>query len=626
MIDSGTYADGSGTLTVYGSGTHSVAVNNANVAVGEPATFTADVTGGSGTYTYEWYDNGVLIPSETGSSLSFIASAGDDGHIYKVRVIDGSTYADGSGTLTVLSAGTYKLIFDPNAGAGGTGTPFEVYPLASGEKYQLPDESDVGFSNSGYILIGWSETTSPAPNQIDYLTGEIFTMPVNNVILYAVWGDITTYTHSIEYYPNGADVPSGNTPAIEYFQGDAPVQLKSSADLGFEKADHVITSWSDGSTEYDITDSVTPGPLATPLQLYAGWEEGEYKVTYVSAGTIEEGMPDDVRANENDPVSVFEESTKNLFRIGYEFDGWIVTPSPVDLTAPQVRTGVDKLTGNGSEIFTMPAHDVVLTADWIDRTSDSFEVKYDGNGYTGTVPADCTYQYNEKVTVESSSGMNYDGYTFKNWNTEAHGTGISYNDGETFRITDNVVTLYAQWQRTGGSGGSGHGGPAVIVDNGNGESSDPSDSSNVSGNSSDTGFETPLAAIVTIKVVDRDNPSKVLDAAFELLDANGNKRVYSTTSGLADIELEPGTYRLYETKAPTGYRLLKDFIELTVNEDMTIQEVDGLVQSTESPEIYELVIFKDSTNSAVYYFLLILVLLAILLFVYKKIRDKKEEQ
>ncbi len=39
-----------------------------------------------------------------------------------------------------------------------------------------------------------------------------------------------------------------------------------------------------------------------------------------------------------------------------------------------------------------------------------------------------------------------DGYTFKNWNTNAGGTGVSYPAGTSYKPTGNV-TLYAQWQK-----------------------------------------------------------------------------------------------------------------------------------------------------------------------------------
>jgi uncharacterized repeat protein (TIGR02543 family) len=37
------------------------------------------------------------------------------------------------------------------------------------------------------------------------------------------------------------------------------------------------------------------------------------------------------------------------------------------------------------------------------------------------------------------------GYTFKNWNTRADGTGTSYPDGASVAL-EHDITLYAQWQ------------------------------------------------------------------------------------------------------------------------------------------------------------------------------------
>ena len=62
----------------------------------------------------------------------------------------------------------------------------------------------------------------------------------------------------------------------------------------------------------------------------------------------------------------------------------------------------------------------------------------------GTFPVGKQYRSNDEVKVESSQGFERAGYTFKEWNTESDGTGISYGSGASFKITDNTE-LYAIW-------------------------------------------------------------------------------------------------------------------------------------------------------------------------------------
>ena len=78
-----------------------------------------------------------------------------------------------------------------------------------------------------------------------------------------------------------------------------------------------------------------------------------------------------------------------------------------------------------------------------------YMVTYDGNGNTsGTEPVDSnTYQENEAVTVFDNTGsLKKVGYTFREWNTQADGTGTRYDPGATFEMVNRNAILYAQWK------------------------------------------------------------------------------------------------------------------------------------------------------------------------------------
>jgi uncharacterized repeat protein (TIGR02543 family) len=78
----------------------------------------------------------------------------------------------------------------------------------------------------------------------------------------------------------------------------------------------------------------------------------------------------------------------------------------------------------------------------------TYSVTYDGNGsISGSVPAaTCTYDQGAVVTVLGNTGTLSEGtdYAFAGWNTASNGSGSSYQPGNGFSITGNII-LYAQW-------------------------------------------------------------------------------------------------------------------------------------------------------------------------------------
>ena len=75
----------------------------------------------------------------------------------------------------------------------------------------------------------------------------------------------------------------------------------------------------------------------------------------------------------------------------------------------------------------------------------TYDIQFDANGGEGTMAAMTNLMPNTNVVL-TSNGMTRAGYLFKNWNTEADGSGDSYEDGATVNFaTPGVKRLYAQW-------------------------------------------------------------------------------------------------------------------------------------------------------------------------------------
>lgn len=74
-------------------------------------------------------------------------------------------------------------------------------------------------------------------------------------------------------------------------------------------------------------------------------------------------------------------------------------------------------------------------------------VTYNGNGAnSGTLVSPGRFVNNTTASV-SNNTFSYTGHSFAEWNTKSDGTGTSYNEGDTF-IISNDVELYAVWEIT----------------------------------------------------------------------------------------------------------------------------------------------------------------------------------
>lgn len=78
---------------------------------------------------------------------------------------------------------------------------------------------------------------------------------------------------------------------------------------------------------------------------------------------------------------------------------------------------------------------------------DEYDVVYNANFTDGGVPRRQGYDKGETVTVSENKWFERDGYVFVGWNTEADGTGDSYDPDDTFKMPGRDVYLYAQWQK-----------------------------------------------------------------------------------------------------------------------------------------------------------------------------------
>lgn len=126
---------------------------------------------------------------------------------------------------------------------------------------------------------------------------------------------------------------------------------------------------------------------------------------------------------------------------GYEFIGWYKNGSG----SYRLYTDEDLLKMTFDSDATFIARYRYVGGESVD---DEYDVIYEPNFTGGGVPrTQGSYDKGETVTVSENKWFDRDGYIFVGWNTEADGTGDSYDPDDTFKMPSRDVYLYAQWQK-----------------------------------------------------------------------------------------------------------------------------------------------------------------------------------
>ena len=172
---------------------------------------------------------------------------------------------------------------------------------------------------------------------------------------------------------------------------------------------------------YEITKNAT---------LKAVWEEHTYKIAYDANGGIN-------KMATTTPIAYSEKYTLDecqFVKDGYTFKEWN-TKADGTGKAYKNKEIVTKLSPTHADVVT-------LYAIW---TPNTYVISYDAGGGEGFVDA-VNATYDATVTISKNS-FSKKGYTFKEWNTKANGSGTSYQESEETKnlAKKGKVTLYAIW-------------------------------------------------------------------------------------------------------------------------------------------------------------------------------------
>lgn len=193
------------------------------------------------------------------------------------------------------------------------------------------------------------------------------------------------------------------------------------------KANGTGTNYSD--------EQLIEGGINEDLTLYAIWDEIQYKITFNGNGAT---------SSSNNTVdwdlTYPTNGTVTFGDMGFSRDNYILDNWNTDQNGTGTKYSADL---NDSITFDDIPFDgqykITLYAQWKEET---YTITFKANQGTGEM-ADLELVKNVSANLPKNT-FTRNGYTFKEWNTKANGTGTKYSDEESISITKNT-TLYAIW-------------------------------------------------------------------------------------------------------------------------------------------------------------------------------------
>lgn len=341
---------------------------------------------------------------------------GTDVSKFAVPTMNGAAFAgwsdtpDGEGIVThiysdmVLYArftiNTYSVTFDANEGRFSDDQTQVTHTMQEGDGF---DALDVP-TRVGYDFQGWY-TSKNAGSPVESAGSD--------QTLYAVW-EKTQYTLTLDNN-DGTDNSSEIKVTLGDKVGDLPVLTRDGYDFKGWNTSHTGTgSAVTYETVYDKTCDST---------IYGVWERHAYKVSY------------------NDGTDIV---TRKI----YKGDDLGELPTPAREHKKLAGWYLDEKQVGPTTMFDFDK-DITITAKW---ESGSYTINYGMNVPDGEEPgiykAVQLAKFDEIVTL-ADAVKSRDGFTFKNWNTAADGSGVIYSAGAQVKnlaeYDGDQTTLYAQW-------------------------------------------------------------------------------------------------------------------------------------------------------------------------------------
>lgn len=355
------------------------------------------------------------------------------------------TYGGITNVLPIYTTKSVVTTFHRNTSSSDTQTASQKFTYGvAGQSF-----SDKGWSYAGHTLLGWAYSNNAT---------EAYHTPLNGVLdswinghypkvdLYAVWAP-NHYT--IKYDANGG---TGTMADQDITYSDIDANMTRTTKCQYTKNGYLFNGWyasrvNGGKTQYlysspsgvrgewynegsqpsgyalyKYSNGEKTGRVTTVdkdiVTFHAQWKPITWTVEYDANGGTNAPATQSFLYNSGEKLS-----TQIPVRTGYKFVGW--------------RSGTTVY--NPGDSIPSGTMNLDLKAMWI---VNSYQVAFDGNGNTkGTMENKC-FNYDEAKTLNKNT-YSKNGYSFKNWNTKANGSGTAYSDEQTISKLANGENITA---------------------------------------------------------------------------------------------------------------------------------------------------------------------------------------
>ena len=368
----------------------------------------------------------------------------------------------------------YTITFDSNGGSGSMSSK----TVSAGSTVSLPENT---FTRSGFEFIGWN--TNSDGNGTSYTDGQTIT-PFGDISLYAQWKKIennqeqTSGSHQGHDYvdlglPSGtlwATCNVGATKPEEHGDYFAWGEIKQKSNYSWS-----TYTWCNGSydtqTKYCTDSSYGKVDNQTALILNddaanANWsgswrmptkeEQTELRNSVYTrwAWTTLNGVNGYIVMSNVNGNSIFLPAAGYHYNYspsidagsaGYYWSSSLYVSISCYASVLSFSSNYIYNSDTGNRNYGFSVRPVLSQNSSVEPEQPTlYTITFNANGGSGSMSL-MTVNAGSSITLPSNK-FTQSGYSFTGWNTEVDGSGVSYTNGQSLTLSDDL-TLYAQWKR-----------------------------------------------------------------------------------------------------------------------------------------------------------------------------------
>ena len=286
--------------------------------IGNTVTFTASPSGGSGSYSYQWYANGTAISGATSSTYTTPYSSAGSYSVY-VIITDGVGNSATSNTITetVYSDPSVTISSSQNPTDVGNSVTFTAFPTGGSGSYSYQwyrngnavsgatsSTYKASYSTSGtyevYVIIhdsvGNSATSSIVDETVNNdpivtITSTQNPTDAGNSVTFTATGSYGTGSYSYQWYSNGTVISgaTSSTYSASFSAGSYSIYVVLTDGVGDNATSNTITQTVNSDPTVTISSSQNPTDSGNDVTFTAtgSYGTGSYSFAWYKDGTLE---------------------------------------------------------------------------------------------------------------------------------------------------------------------------------------------------------------------------------------------------------------------------------------------------------------------------------------------------